>query len=155
MNYQKVKKDYERATYLLSVYDALKSCGIPEKLVHHFAPFSIYSGYKMGELTEIKCNGLLIVRYDDRELYRGSAKRFNCSAAHGYTCVNFSKKNLRKFIDLSAELSTEEAKIKAYETTQKRHDLLQEIKALIWGAVEEETTKHKKGSYIYLSWRKL
>ena len=138
MNYQKVKKDYERAAYLLSVYDALKSCDIPEKLVHHFAPFAVASGYSLGEVTRIQCAGVLITERDTRTAYKGRAKRYNATAAHGYTCVNFNKKDLRKFLDLRAELS-------ATPANARRFEIYDELRRMIYGAVDKQTAKHKAG----------
>ena len=145
MNYQKIKKDYKRAVYLLGVYDALKSCGIPEKLVHYFAPFTVGSGYSLGEVTRVQCAGALIIERDTREYYTGRAKRYNSRAAHGYTCVNFSKKDLRKFVDLRAELS-------ATSVNARRFEIFNELQRLIYSAVDKQTAKHKTGMHECIHW---
>lgn len=148
MNYKKVKKDYERAAYLLGVYDILKQCGVPEKLVHYFAPFCVNSGYSLGEVTRIQCGGVLIVERDTRAHYTGCARRYNNTAVHGYTCVNFSKKALRKFVDLCAEL--ERTRLFA-----RRTEIYNGLVGLIREATDAETTKHKHGAPNPIYWATL
>lgn len=133
---------------MLGVYDALKSCGIPEKLVHHFATFAVGSGYSLGEVTRIQCAGALIVEHDTRTQYTGRARRYNSRAAHGYTCVNFSKKDLRKFIDLRAELS-------ATPLNARRFEIFNDLQRLIYDAVDPQTVKHKAGVHECVYWATL
>ncbi len=143
--YQKVKKDYERAAHLLSVYDALKSCGVPEKLVHHFAPFTVNSGYSLGEVTRIQCAGVPIIEHDKRAHYTGRARRYNSTAVHGFTCVDFSKKDLRKFLNLRAELH--ETPVNA-----RRFEIFDELQNLIRNAIDARTAKHKEGVCKCIIW---
>lgn len=89
----------ETMTKEKEVHDKLHSLGVPytetEYCVGYFDNITsiVSSGYKMGEVVSIKCNGELIAWYDNTFEYARTCK---WKAQHGRIEFDFTKKSLRE-----------------------------------------------------------
>lgn len=95
--YNDVQEIRATINYLCEVYDALVSCGIPKRDVHHFVKPQPSSGYSMGEVVITSCNGKEICRVNNTQEYAKSCK---WRAKHGVVFVEFTKTTLRRYIDM-------------------------------------------------------
>ena len=95
IEYSRVVSQIEELSALKENYEALISAGIPKTKVHYFEiPYSVNSGYSMGEVVIVRCNGKEIVRYDRTQEYSKSCKWY---AKHGCVVLNFTKKSLKEY----------------------------------------------------------
>jgi len=97
MDYKQTKRIANEENMWLEVYDRLHECGIPYNEVHYFRYNLPYysSGFSMGEIMTVKCNGNEIHRIDRTKEYSKSCK---WKAKHGYIVINFTKKGLRDYM---------------------------------------------------------
>lgn len=96
--YSRITAELEELSALKENYDALISAGIPKTKVHFFEiPYSVNSGYTMGEVVIVRCNGKDVVRYDHTQEYAKSCK---WRANHGRVVLNFTKKLLKEYVIL-------------------------------------------------------
>lgn len=97
LTYKQAVSQLEMLEKKVNLYNNLISCGIAEKRVHLYEAPVCESGYSMGELIIIRCNGKEIDRYDNRKEYARSCK---WSAKHGKIILDFTKKDLKTYFDL-------------------------------------------------------
>ena len=98
--YQQTKEIVESEGRWLQVYENLHCNGIPYRDVHHYRYHrpSYSSGFSMGEVIIIRCNGNGIDRIDNTSEYAKSCK---WRATHGLIIINFTQKGLRDYIKAS------------------------------------------------------
>ena len=110
INYQECQRKKALYDTLLAQYDALIKVGIPKREVNCFAPPSASSGYSMGEIVIVKCNGETIMTLDNTKEYPRGCKY---KAKYGRIVFNFTKTDLKKYIKLLAE--RDKASMKFYK----------------------------------------
>lgn len=95
--YQQTKDIAAEEQHWLQIYENLHCNGIPYKDVHYYRynrP-AYSSGFSMGEVIVIRCNGNGIDRIDNTSEYAKSCK---WKANHGLIIINFTKGGLRDYI---------------------------------------------------------
>lgn len=99
--YKEAKERLLELRKLLNLYDILHLFGgVPYKDVHFYMPPNYASGYNMGEVIVVKCNGVTLDTIDNRKFYAKSCK---WRPKHGHVVLAFSKKSFRRYVDLCAE----------------------------------------------------
>jgi len=95
--YQQTKEIVETEGRWMQVYENLHLNGIPYKDVHYYRYKRPWysSGFSMGEVIIIRCNGHGIDRIDNTQEYAKSCK---WRANHGLVIINFTQKGLRDYI---------------------------------------------------------
>lgn len=94
--YDALQKLIETETEKLKLYDRLIACGLPKSKIHWYAIPDMRSGYSMGEYVILRCNGQIIDTTDQTKEYRGGCKY---RAKHGKVVLDFTKKDLRHWLD--------------------------------------------------------
>lgn len=95
--YQQTKEIVESECKWMQVYENLHLNGIPYKDVHYYRynrP-AYSSGFSMGEVIVIRCNGNGIDSIDNTQEYAKSCK---WRANHGLVIINFTQKGLHDYI---------------------------------------------------------
>ena len=97
-----VESVYQKVKARLDLIDRLRECGVPKSKANSFKLFPTHfgSGYKMGELVEVYCGDKFIYRADYRQEYARSCK---WKANHGYMVFFFTRKDLRRYVDICHE----------------------------------------------------
>lgn len=148
--YKDVVSELERLTAIKEEYDALISCGIPQAKAHCFDIPYLYvdSGFSMGEEIVIRCNKHEILKRDFTKDYAKSCK---WKAKHGYIVVDFTKKDLRTYIELWERSFEIERLLKfeqPIELREKRrkedYELHQQIKACLNDRINYELSTISK-----------
>lgn len=95
--YQQTKDIAAEEQHWLQIYENLHCNGIPYKDVHiyRYNRPAYSSGFSMGEVIIIRCNGNGIDRIDNTSEYAKSCK---WKANHGLIIINFTQKGLRDYI---------------------------------------------------------
>lgn len=95
--YQQTKDIAAEEQHWLQIYENLHCNGIPYKDVHIYRYKRPWysSGFSMGEVIIIRCNGHDIDRIDNTQEYAKSCK---WRANHGLIIINFTQKGLRDYI---------------------------------------------------------
>ena len=95
--YQQTKEIVESEGMWMQVYENLHLNGIPYKDVHYYRYNRPWysSGFTMGEVIVIRCNGKDIDRINNTQEY---AKCCKWRANHGLIIINFTQKGLRDYI---------------------------------------------------------
>lgn len=101
LTYKALTERLGELTDLKTLYDSLVACGIPQGKAHYYVRNLCSSGYSMGEIVEVWCNGKLIDRVNNTKEY---AKSCSWRAKHGLVVLNFTKKALRRLIDINIGL---------------------------------------------------
>lgn len=133
IEYSRVVSQIEELSALKENYDALISAGIPKTKVHHFEiPYSVNSGYSMGEVVIVRCNGKDVVRYDRTQEYAKSCK---WRANHGRVVLNFTKKSLKEYTLLCVRQYEVDRRLR-----QRRDDSMEERLKELWKVQEDINT---------------
>lgn len=95
--YQQTKEIVEVEGKWMQVYQNLRAYGIPYKDLHYYRYNRpcYSSGFSMGEIVVVRCNGVEIDRIDNTQEYAKSCK---WRANHGLVIINFTQKGLRDYI---------------------------------------------------------
>ena len=99
--YKQVKTQLETLNSIIDLYDKLINCGIAKDKVHYYESPHCYSDYSMGEEIDVRCNMKPIEKVDNRKYYAKSCK---WSEKHGYILLNFSKKDLKRYVQIGLEM---------------------------------------------------
>lgn len=94
--YDQLKASIAKDQKQLDLYDALIAQGLPKTKVHYFSVPMIKSGYIMGERVVVRVNSATVTQADYTKEYARSCKY---RAKHGKVVLDFSKKDLRYWLD--------------------------------------------------------
>lgn len=134
MTYQELKEQLERMTELMSTYNAIASCGVPQKSVHHWVAPKIMSGYTMGEEVRIRCGATTIQDIDQRKYYAKSCKWHE---KHGYVLIDLSKANVKRYLSLLTQLEYTDL------TMAERDELRNQAKDILCKSINKEHSQIK------------
>lgn len=145
-DYKKVVRELDYLTAIKKEYDALISCGIPVGKAHFFdLPYEVNSGYSMGETIDIYCNDKKVLTRDNKQEYAKSCK---WRATHGYLRIVFTKKALRKYIDMWAEIKEINRCLTYNQPSELREQrfsrcntLISEVKSFLWERVDRKVSR--------------
>jgi len=127
--YNHVQYELNKLNETMELYNNLHTCGIALNKVHYYEKPKCSSEYSMGEKIEVCCNGITIQVIDDRQYYAKSCK---WQEKHGYILLNFSKKDLKRYVEIGVEM----------EKVLQRKEM-----EAYWGLMKERKELIKK-SYI-------
>lgn len=130
--YQSVVSEIDKLSKTLQVYDALIACGIAKKDVQYYDTPYIYSGYSMGETIHVKCNGKNIATVDNTKQY---AKSCTWKPKHGLVVINFTKKELKEYVNYCKERAN----------CNGMHQHAEEMRKLCYRAIDHTTSIIKNG----------
>lgn len=130
-SYATVVSEIDRLNRTLNVYDALIACGIPKKDVLFYNTPYVFSGYSMGETIVVKCNEKHIETADFTKQY---AKSCTWKPKHGLVVINFTKKELKEYVNYCKERANCKGLYQHAEEMQK----------LCWRAIDHTTSIIKK-----------
>lgn len=134
----------EIADYL-RFYENLHKSGISYKNAFGLVScsFYAYSGYSMGEIIELQCNGKELHKYDRRQEYAKSCK---WKAKHGRVVFDFTKKDLKRLCEILTlvQKGTERNTL----TREAEKALLSELKEIKQRAFSEKKSIVTKGYYV-------
>lgn len=94
--YDQLKASIAKDQKQLGLYDALIAQGLPKSKVHYFSVPMAKSGYSMGERVVVRVNGAIVAQADYTREYGRCCKY---SAKHGKVIFDFSKKDLKYWLD--------------------------------------------------------
>lgn len=133
--YKEVNERFVELRKLLTLYDVLHIYGgVPYKDVHYYMPPYFASGYTMGEVLVVKCNGVTIDTVDRRKHYSKGCK---WKAKHGRIVINFTKKAMRQYVEICKSLCDENVK--------NRSELITKERALLEDALDLADSEMKGG----------
>lgn len=122
--YKEAKERLLELRKLLNLYDILHLFGgVPYKDVHFYMPPNYASGYNMGEVIVVKCNGVTLDTIDNRKFYAKSCK---WRPKHGHIVLNFTKKALREYIEICHKLAVESDIKKSIESLEVKRILIKD-----------------------------
>ena len=120
-SYKQLVSELDAINNLKLKYDTLINCGIPVCKVHHWEfPTSVTSGYSMGETIVIFCNDKRILTIDRCQHYAKSCK---WKPKHGHIKIVFTKKDLRKYVDMYEHIHYLQDNLK-YQPRDKQENVL-------------------------------
>ena len=99
--YKQVKEQLDVLNNILDLYDKLNECGIAKDKVHYYEAPKCSSDYSMGEEVDVRCNMRQIQLIDKRRYYAKSCK---WNEKHGFILLNFSKKDLKRYVQIGIEM---------------------------------------------------
>lgn len=132
-DYNAAKANMSYFQELMGKYNALVACGIPKNKVHEFDSPLVLSGYSMGQVVEVWCNSLLILKEDSRNDY---AKSCGWKAKHGFILIRFNKATLKKYIDLCCQIRE--------SNYDSRLELVKQLNELVQSSIDVKSSVIKK-----------
>lgn len=143
-NFYVNKKD--ECEKMLSKYDTLINLGIPKGKVQFYVSPTVSSGYSMGELVEVYCNGVLIEKIDNRKQYAKSCK-WRGSEKHGKIVLHFNKTDLKKYVNLYETRRDFDRRSNDYKLNNGYHELFEKCNELVKKAFVEKDSVVRKLSF--------